>query len=156
MKARLTTGRRVQGQAGQVIKGQVSALAEAENCCLNYLPRRFPHRSDRPCNLAQCIQMFGAPRQMFGARLRTDPKSSEHLPSIGRRPGRQENVLLPGPSLIRSPFPTGPPKATVMSCGCSFVTSLTLLWLTHPLKGGDDPLLRENPTLTDATHHRLR
>ena len=54
-------------QVGQVIKGQVSPLAEAENCCLNYLPRRFPHRSNRSCNLAQCIQMFGACDQMFEA-----------------------------------------------------------------------------------------
>ena len=80
-------------QISQIIKGQVPPLAEAENCCFDYFPRRFPHRSNRSCNLAQCIQMFGAcdqmfeafwqmfgaPRQMFGARLRTDPRSSEHF-----------------------------------------------------------------------------
>jgi len=83
-------------------------------------------------NVSKCselaIKCSKLPRQMFGARLRTDPGSSEHLPAIGRRPGRQENVLRPDPSLIRSPFPTGPPGATVMSCGCSFVSPLSLLW----------------------------
>ena len=43
-------------------------------------------------NVSKCselaIKCSKLPRQMFGARLRTDPGSSEHPPSIEWRPGR--------------------------------------------------------------------
>ncbi len=79
-------------QIRQLIEGQVSPLTEAENHHFDAFSRRFSQRADRFRNLMECSLMFGVPgkcsefpanvrssRQMFGARPRTDPGSSEHF-----------------------------------------------------------------------------
>jgi len=69
---------------------------------------------------------------------------------------RHPSFSGPTPHSSEAFFRPGREEATVMSCGCSFVTSLSLPWSTHPLEEGDDPLLREALTLANGAHLRLR
>jgi hypothetical protein len=63
----------------QIFEHQVSSLTEEENCRHYNFFRCFPQGSYRFSDLLQCIQMFGVPGQMFGARLQTSCPNSEHV-----------------------------------------------------------------------------
>jgi len=99
----------------------------------------------------KCSELPGKCRSSASNRSRELRTSTRHRVTAGTVGER-----APARSLAhQKPFPDRAVKShgDVVQVLCRHLVEPAF---THPPEEGDDQHLRENPTLTDATHHRLR